>query len=102
MLLLLLIIQSFDWLAAFHLELLQAILFIAVQLPAPVFLATCFKYCCRGLPTALFLYIASSRIFATKQIHNTRIIGCQTFSRRSVMLSRVKSEETKAQTESTA
>jgi len=27
-------------LAAFHLELLQAILFIAVQLPAPVFLAT--------------------------------------------------------------
>jgi hypothetical protein len=29
-LLLLLIPQSFDWLAAFHLELLQAILFIAV------------------------------------------------------------------------
>ena len=28
--LLLLILQSFDWLAAFHLELLQAILFIAV------------------------------------------------------------------------
>jgi hypothetical protein len=27
---LLLILQSFDWLAAFHLELLQAILFIAV------------------------------------------------------------------------
>jgi len=26
----LLILQSFDWLAAFHLELLQAILFIAV------------------------------------------------------------------------
>jgi len=28
--LLLLILQSFDWLAAFHLELLQAILFTAV------------------------------------------------------------------------
>jgi len=27
---LLLILQSFDWLAAFHLELLEAILFIAV------------------------------------------------------------------------
>jgi hypothetical protein len=27
---LLLILQSFDWLAAFHLQLLQAILFIAV------------------------------------------------------------------------
>jgi hypothetical protein len=27
---LLLILQSFDWLAAFHLEILQAILFIAV------------------------------------------------------------------------
>jgi hypothetical protein len=34
--LLLLILQSFDWLAAFHLDLLQAILFIAVQLLAPV------------------------------------------------------------------
>jgi hypothetical protein len=32
--LLLLILPSFDWLAAFHLELLQAILFIAVQLSA--------------------------------------------------------------------
>jgi len=30
LLLLLLLTQSFDWLAAFHLELLQAILFIAV------------------------------------------------------------------------
>jgi hypothetical protein len=29
---LLLILQSFDWLAAFHLELLQAILFIFVDL----------------------------------------------------------------------
>jgi hypothetical protein len=29
-LLLLLILQSFDWLAAFHLELLQAVLFIVV------------------------------------------------------------------------
>jgi hypothetical protein len=35
--------QSFDWLAAFHLELLQAILFIAVQLSAAVFLATLFN-----------------------------------------------------------
>ena len=34
---LLLILQSLDCLAAFHLELLQAILFIAVQLSAPVF-----------------------------------------------------------------
>jgi hypothetical protein len=50
-LLLLLIPQSFDWLAAFHLELLQAILFIAVQLSAPVFLVTCFKYCSRVLLT---------------------------------------------------
>jgi hypothetical protein len=43
---LLLILQSFDWLAAFHLELLQAILSIAVlvYLSAAVFLATCFKY----------------------------------------------------------
>ena len=30
LILLLLILQSFDWLGAFHLELLQAILFIAV------------------------------------------------------------------------
>jgi uncharacterized membrane protein len=54
LLLLLLLPQSFDWLAAFHLELLQAILFIAVQLSFPLFLATCFKYCSRGLPTAFF------------------------------------------------
>jgi hypothetical protein len=33
-----LILQSVGWLAAFHLELLQAILFIAVQLSAAVFL----------------------------------------------------------------
>jgi hypothetical protein len=32
-----------DWLATFHLELLQSILFISVQLSAPVFLATCFN-----------------------------------------------------------
>jgi hypothetical protein len=50
----LLILQCFDWLAAFHLELLQAILFIAVQLSAPVLLATCFKYYSRGLPMAFF------------------------------------------------
>jgi len=50
--------QSFDWLAAFHLELLQATLFLAVQLSAPVFLATCFKYRSRGLPTVPFPDIA--------------------------------------------
>jgi len=49
--LLLLIPQSFDWLAAFHLELLQAIISIAVQLSAAVFVATCFKHCSQGLPT---------------------------------------------------
>jgi len=52
--LLLLILQSFDWLAAFPLELLQATLFIAVQLSAAVFLATCFKYYSQGLPMAFF------------------------------------------------
>jgi hypothetical protein len=46
-LLLLLNFQSFDWLAAVHLELLQAILFIAVLQSALVFLATFFKYCSR-------------------------------------------------------
>jgi hypothetical protein len=44
----LLILQSLDWLAAFHLDLLQAILFIAVKLSAPVFLASCFEYCSPG------------------------------------------------------
>jgi hypothetical protein len=51
------ILDRFDWLAAFYLELLQAILFIAVQLSAAVFLATCGKYCSRGLPTAIFLVL---------------------------------------------
>jgi hypothetical protein len=46
---LLLNFQSFDWLVVFHLELWQAIIFIVVILSAPVFLATCFKYCSRGL-----------------------------------------------------
>jgi hypothetical protein len=50
-------------LAAFHLELLQAILFIAVELSALVFLAICFKYCSQGLPTNFFPHIAPSRIF---------------------------------------
>jgi len=54
---LLLILQSFDCLAALHLELLQVILFIAVLLSAPVFLTTCFNYCNRGLPTAFFFWI---------------------------------------------
>jgi hypothetical protein len=53
-LLLLLNLQSFDWLAAFYLDLLQAILFIAVYLSAPVYLAACFKYCSRGFPTVFF------------------------------------------------
>ena len=44
----LLIPQSFDWLTAFHLELLQDIISIAV------YLATYFKYCSRGLSTAIF------------------------------------------------
>ena len=66
--LLLLILQSFDLLAAFHLELLQAIIFITVKLSAPVFLATCFKYFSRGLPTAFFLGIAPSRSFTTNSL----------------------------------
>jgi len=32
---------------------------------SPVFLATCFKYCNRGLPTALFPDVAPSRMFTT-------------------------------------
>ena len=61
--------QSFDWLAAFHLESLQAILFIAVYLSSHVFLATCFKYCSRGLPTAFFFpNIAPSRLFTTNSL----------------------------------
>ena len=59
------ILQSFDWLAAFRLELLQAILFVAVYLSAPVFLATCLKYCGWGLPTAFFPDIAPSRMSTT-------------------------------------
>jgi hypothetical protein len=54
---LLLIFQYFDWLTAFHLELLQAILFIAVKLSAPVFLATCF-----------FPDIAPSKMFSTNSL----------------------------------
>jgi len=73
LLLLLLILQSFDWLAAFHLELLQAILFVAVYLSAPVFLATCSKYRSRGLPTAFFPDIAPSRMFT---IHLLCLIVC--------------------------
>ena len=53
-LLLILILQTFDRLAAFQLELLQAILFIAVKISAPLFLAICFKCCSQGLPTAFF------------------------------------------------
>jgi hypothetical protein len=50
-------------LAVFHVELLQAILFIAVWLSAPVFLATCFKYCSRGLPD-----IAPSKMFTANSL----------------------------------
>jgi len=77
----LLILQSFDWLAAFHLDLLQAILIIAVYLSAAVFLETCFKYRSRGLPTAFFPNIAPSRMFTTNSlrlpvcpIHEWRLI----------------------------
>ena len=67
--LLLIIPQSFAWLAAFHLDLLQAILFIAVKLSAPVFLATCFKYCSRGRPTTFFFSdIVSSGMFTTNSL----------------------------------
>jgi hypothetical protein len=60
LLFLLLILQSLDWLAALHLKILQAIVFIVVQLSALVFLTTCFKYCIRGLPTDFFPDIAPS------------------------------------------
>jgi hypothetical protein len=62
------ILQSFDWLATFHMELLQATLVIAAQLPAAVLLATCFKYRSQGLPTALFLDIAPSSTFTTNSL----------------------------------
>ena len=65
---LLLIPQSFDRLAALHLQLLQAILFTAVSLSAAVFLATCFKYCSPGLPTAFFPNIAPSKMFTTNSL----------------------------------
>jgi len=65
---LLLTLQSFDLLAAFHLELLQAILFITVYLSGAVFLVTCFKYCSQGLPMAFFPDIAPSRIFTTNSL----------------------------------
>jgi hypothetical protein len=38
-----LILQSFDWLEVLHMKLLQAIFFIAVQLSAALFMATCFN-----------------------------------------------------------
>jgi hypothetical protein len=47
---------------------LQAIPFIAVQLSAAVFLATCFKYRSRGLPTAFFPGIVPSRMFTTNSL----------------------------------
>jgi hypothetical protein len=51
---LLLLLQSSDRLAPFHLQLFQAILPIAVQLSAALFLSTCFMYCSPGLPKAFF------------------------------------------------
>jgi hypothetical protein len=50
----LLILQSFDWLADFRLQLLQAILSIAVQLSAAVFLATCFNTAVQVFPRPFF------------------------------------------------
>jgi hypothetical protein len=49
-------------------ELLQAILFIALELSAPVFLATCFTYCSPALPTAFFPDIAPSRMFTANSL----------------------------------
>jgi len=51
---LLLIRQTFDWLAAFHMDFLQTILLTVVKLSASLFPATCCKYCSWGLPTAFF------------------------------------------------
>jgi hypothetical protein len=65
---LLLMLQSSDWLAGFHLEFLQAVLFISVQLSTPVFLAICFKYCSRGFPKAFFPDIALSIMFTTNSL----------------------------------
>ena len=49
------ILQSFDWLVGtFSSGIVASHFFIAVQLSAPGFLATCFKYCSRGLPTGFF------------------------------------------------
>jgi len=64
----LLIPQSFDWLAAFHLQLLQATRSIAVCLSAAVFLVTCFDYCSTGLPTAFFPNIAPSIMFSANSL----------------------------------
>ena len=60
---LLLNLQSFELLAPFHPELLQASLSIALQLSAAVFMSTCYKYRSPGLPTACFPHIAPSRTF---------------------------------------
>jgi hypothetical protein len=78
---LLLIPLSFDWLAALHLDLLQTNVFIAVYLTAAVFLATCFNYCSRGLPTAIFPGIAPSRMFTTNSLC-LRLIICPIYKRR--------------------
>ena len=73
----LLIPQSFDWLAAFHLDLLQAILFIAVYPSAAVFLANCFNYRSRGLPTALF-----SKYCSFKDVHYKLVMpNCMPYPR---------------------
>jgi hypothetical protein len=68
LLLLLCTLQSFDWLAAFHLELLQAILVTAVQPSAALFLVTCCKHCSPRLATACFLDVALSRMFTTNSL----------------------------------
>jgi hypothetical protein len=61
-------LQSFGWLAAFYLELLQATLFPAVQLSAALFLATCFKHSSQDLPTAPFPDIVPSRMFTASSL----------------------------------
>jgi len=70
---LLLIPQFFDWLAAFHLDLLQAILSIAVYLSAALFLATCFKYCSPGLPTAFFQILLLQGCLLQTRYNNSNI-----------------------------
>ena len=65
---LLFILQSLDWFAAFLLELLQAIFFIALKMLASLSLVICIKYCNRGLPTAFSADIPPSGMFTTNSL----------------------------------